>query len=72
MAKQSIREGKLIDSVKHQAICTKCTYSGIFRDTIREAEDDAESHTSKPGNQNHIVRIATIKTVVKVFTLRSK
>jgi len=72
MAKHFSREDKLVDNTKHQAICTKCNFAGTFRDTVREAEDDADSHTSKPGNENHIVRVVTIKTVGKRFSSRNK
>jgi hypothetical protein len=67
MAKQNFREMKLSNSVRHQAICNDCSFSGALRNTVPEASADALSHVSKPGKENHIVTISTITTRTRAF-----
>jgi hypothetical protein len=69
MARQSIREMKLTDSVQHQAICNNCSFSGPLRDTPGEAARDGLGHVAKPGKANHIVTISTV--TVRTRTLKA-
>jgi len=62
-----IAKHKVANDETFQAVCTKGDYYGPYETTSNAAEIDAASHTSKPGKQNHIVKIVGVRTTVRVF-----
>lgn len=68
MAKFQVNEARFLDSTQHQAVCTNDHFSGPLEDTEEQAETDAANHMAKPGNENHIVKIISVKRSVRNFT----
>ena len=58
---------EISDSVTFQAVCSKGDYFGPYESSRVAAETDAGIHNSKPGCENHIVKIVKVSTVVKAF-----
>jgi hypothetical protein len=65
-----INAKKFDETVTHQAVCTKCNFSGTRYEDPEDAESEAASHCSKTGNANHIVKIITTAKKVRTFEIK--
>lgn len=70
MANRNVKKHLMEDNETFQAVCTKGDFFGNFRETRRDARQDAAGHNAKPGCENHVVSIIQTTTVVRPFNAK--